>query len=214
MNGPSSTRTAWTPTIRDRRLTETSFPITVPSMSEHDIDDLPELREVDVLLSEAEVLSESCRFGLDQDAMALAFGDALSIMIELRVPRAPETEEEWKESLAAAMEGEALSSEEVFDGLRDRMDRFSVLLDRFRAHVRAREWNPALGLITDGGDDGLISWNRHAIAIEDDGLACTATIMDPHGLRTSFETTGTTVEGAALAALLDAHRRMHRIWRR
>lgn len=185
----------------------------MPDMHEHDIDDLPELREVDVLLTEAEALSEACRSGLTQDAMAEAFGDALSIMIELRVPRAPETEEEWKESLAAAMEGETLSSEEVFDGLRDRMDRFSVLLDRFRTHVRAREWGPALALMTTT-DDGLISWNRHAIDMEDDGLACTVTIVDPHGHRTSFETSGTTAEGAAVGALLDAHRRMHRIWRR
>lgn len=200
--------------VDDRRLTGTTFPTTMPDMREHDIDDLPELREVDVLLTEAASLSEASRSGLTQDAMAMAFGDALSIMIELRVPRAPETEEEWKESLATAMEGDTLSSEEVFDGLRDRMDRFSVLLDRFRAHVRAREWSPALALMTTSGEDGLISWNGHSIAIEDDGLACTATIVDPHGLRTSFETSGTTIEGAALAALLNAHQRMHRIWRR
>jgi hypothetical protein len=186
----------------------------MPDMHEHDIDDLPELREVDVLLAEAEALSEASRSGLTQDAMALAFGDALSIMIELRVPRAPETQEEWEETLASAMEGETFSTEEVFDGLRDRMDRFSILLDRFRAHVRAREWSPALALMTAAGEDGLISWNGHTIDIEDDGLVCTATVTDPDGRRTSFETSGTTVEGTALAALLDAHRRMHRIWKR
>lgn len=186
----------------------------MPDMHEQDTDDHPELKEVDVLLAEAEALSEASRSGLTQDAMAMAFGDALSIMIELRVPRAPETEEEWEESLASAMDGETFSTEEVFDGLRDRMDRFSILLDRFRAHVRAREWNPALSLMTTVEEDGLISWNGHAVAIEDDGLVCTATVTDPDGLGTSFETSGTTVEGAALAALLDAHRRMHRIWKR
>lgn len=186
----------------------------MPDMHEHDIDDLPDLREVDVLLAEAESLSEACRSGLTQDAMALAFGDALSIMIELRVPRAPETEEEWEECLASSMEGETFSTDEVFDGLRDRMDRFSMLLDRFRAHVRSREWTEALELMTASGESGLISWNRHAIAIEDDGLVCTATVTDPDGPNVSFETSGTTVEGAALAALLDAHRRMHRIWKR
>jgi len=174
----------------------------------------PELRSIDVLLVEAGGLSEGCREGLSDLAMAEAFGQALSIMLELRVPRMPDTEEEWAGILTDATEGPTASSEDVFKALEAHSRMFADTLKRYRETVNHHEWMRAVSMLLSNGEDRLISWNGHHVVLEDDGTRCTATVNAPDGSQTVHTMSATSEEGAALAMLLDIHRVDRGVWRR
>lgn len=176
--------------------------------------DMPDLRSIDVLLCEAESLSERYREGLSDQEMTESFEQALSIMLELRVPRMPETEEEWAGILKDAMDGPTASSEEVFAALTARSGLFANALKRYRESVNDHEWMRAVSMLLANGEDRLISWNGHHVVLEDDGTRCTATVNAPDGSQTVHTMSATSEEGAALAMLLDIHRVDREVWRR
>jgi hypothetical protein len=178
------------------------------------IDEAYDIRSIDMLLNEARTLSERCRHGLSDDRMAEAFEEALSIMLELRIPRMHETDEEWVDMLRDAMDGPTASSEEVFTNLSVHSGLFEEALKRYRAAVKNHEWMQAVSMLLVTGDGRLISWNGHDMALADDGTRCIASVTGPDGAEAVHSASATSEEGAALAMLLDLHRLEERIWKR
>jgi hypothetical protein len=179
----------------------------------HD-DGFPDLRDVDVLLGEAAALADACREGIDGDGLGRAYETALSIMLELRVPRMPESDDEWADVLRDAMDGPTFSSEEVYASLKAHGDRFERSLKAFRHAVGIHDWTTAEALLIGRHGEPLISWNDHTAEIAADQHRTTLVLKDGDGGCTTHVVEGTPSASTALAAMLTAHLECSAIWRR
>lgn len=98
--------------------------------------DYPNVRPIAEVVDEMLSIAARCE-EMTPDTMIAGemAGHALTLVLELRVPRMPDTPEELAEMMADAGEGPTYSSEETFERLRRHSDVFAQFLDRFRAMV-------------------------------------------------------------------------------
>lgn len=178
------------------------------------IDELPELREVDALISDARDLAQRCALDQPADQVAAMLESGLSIMLELRVPRMPEDPADLAFMLDAAMDGPTYSTEQVMEHLRTSGDAFSMYLDRFRRDVACESWTSAATMLLPSKSPGAPAWGGgpivNRIALTESGGGTVTLKRGDDSVECSSPIGGLAILGAVMLA----HAEWEVIWRR
>lgn len=124
-------------------------------------------------------LATRCETAIDDSGNAEMLNEALSLMLEIRVPRMPDTAAELQEMLAEAQNGPTFSSEEVWENLRRHSALFGAFLETYRQAISDGEWEMAVRMLLPHGHAGSPRWTGASIettVIQSNGLS-TATIV-------------------------------------
>jgi hypothetical protein len=174
-------------------------------------DDPTPLRSITALRSDISDLMTRCGSQTGHDTVRGIFDRALSALLEIRVPRMPDTAEELQAMIEEGRNGPTFSTEEVFAHLdRTRRD-FARFLKCYRADLAAGRWQRAAEALMPAPRGSGIVWEGGPYEMTIDGAD--AVIRDAG--------TGRTVSGrgclpgtAALCAVLAAHLEWPEIWKR
>lgn len=178
------------------------------------IDELPELREVDALVSDARDLAVRCAMDQPADQVAAMLESGLSIMLELRVPRMPDDPADLAAMLDAAIGGPTYSTEQVMEQIRASGDAFSMYLERFRRDVARESWTSAATALLPSKSPGAPTWGGgpilNRIALTENGGG---TVTLKRG-EDAVECTSPIGGLAILGAVMLAHAEWEIVWRR
>ena len=171
----------------------------------------PEVRPVHEVLLAMGRLGRRCATATADGTAAELFDEALSLMLELRVPRMPDTDAELEAMIDEGSNGPWLTSEEVFAGLRESADRFAAFLARYRGHVAAGRWEDAARALMPAPRGDGVTWEGGPYDLD----------VTDHGAAVVNAATGETAAGtgdgrgtAALSAVMAAHAAWPKAWRR
>lgn len=169
--------------------------------------DLPNVRPIPVVLSDMADIAAACGDPVDDADAAALFGRSLSLLLELRVPRMPDTEEELREMLASDGDAPSHSTEEAFRLLDAHRAIFTAFLERFRSLVAQGRWEDAAMQLMPQSEG--IAWKDASCTLVVEGRRAVVTRGD--GRRIQSSATG---RMSALAAIMQAHIAWPDIWRR
>jgi hypothetical protein len=162
----------------------------------------PEVRPIAEVLASMEAIRLRCGRPMSDDDRKRDFDDALGLLLELRIPRMPDTDEELAEMLLSSSDGPTYTTEEVFERLDAHQRTFSRYLSKYRAAVaegRLAEAARALLPAVDGG----IRWEAGPYAVDMSGEGARSTMRNGQGERVEGE--GVDDATALLAAIMAAH---------
>lgn len=144
--------------------------------------DFPELRSTAELLDAMKSLAERCAATVEKRDVATLLDEGLSLMLEIRVPRMPETEEELAEMLDTATDGPTYSTEEVMERMRESGAAFQAFLERYRADVDACIWTSAATRLLPSRTGGGPEWSGcrvvNRVELPEDGSGRTTLTRD------------------------------------
>lgn len=109
-----------------------------------------EIRSIESILLRMHDISESLKDDIPDDLIEKYFKETLSLMLEIRVPRMPETKEELRVLLEDAMSGESYSSEEVFRRLREHARSFNSWKEDYNQAVMSHDFKRAAKYLIKG----------------------------------------------------------------
>lgn len=168
-----------------------------------DLPDLPPVRPVAEVISEMRSIAAMCAHTAEATS-ADPFHRALSLILELRVPRMPETREELAEMLATRNDGPALDSEETFRQLRIHSAQFEAFLDQYRGALKRKNWEGAVALLAPPGNTGAPQWRGPASTISTNRAENDITATIEHG-DAQVHCTSRCMSLAMLGAIMTAH---------
>lgn len=145
-------------------------------MTNQDTQGYPDVRPIDAVVCDMETIAIAC----ENDAQlptADQFERALSLILELRVPRVPNTNEQLIDLLQQPDDEPSLDTKEVFRRLQIHANEFSVFLASYRAVISSSDWDAAVQHLTPTGISGAPAW---------EGAACRIQVR-PNGDRTIAE---------------------------
>lgn len=157
-------------------------------------------------------LVEKCETGAREDEKPAMFEEALSLMLEIRVPRMPDTEKELSRMLREAENGPTLTTEEVWANLDVHARRFQTWLCQYRHMIERRSWQEAANALAPSKTPGAPKWHgKQCRLLTSDGGEAEAAIIRGDN---KIEETAPEPELAVLGAVLRAHTEWYDIWRR
>jgi hypothetical protein len=117
------------------------------------------IRSIKEILDRMKEISQSLKDDISDDLVEKLFNESLSLMLEIRVPRMPETKEELKDILESSMSGETYSAEEVFIRIRKSAILFNAWKEEYSQAVESHNFEKAANLLLD--KERGPSWQRH-----------------------------------------------------
>lgn len=177
--------------------------------------DFPEIRSIPEILDAMMDLSRRATIVSDETEAAPLFNEALSLMLEIRVPRMPEDPAELQAILEKTQEDPTTyTMEEVERHLEEHRRAFTAHLERFERALSTRTWNTAASMLLPSGDMGAPAWGggpyRPTFRIADDGSG-EALIRNGDA---RVEAKAPIAGLAGLAAVMEAHIAWREIWAR
>lgn len=170
-------------------------------------DEAYDVRPEAEIMREMEAVAIECETGPseDRDDARKPFDRALRLMLEMRVPRMPETDAELAAMLDEARGGDTYTTEQVFEHLEASGRRFARLRAEYDLHLSSGSWLEAARMLLPADGDRLVGWNERfrvdvAGGTGDAGFTATAQLSDGLVACTS------PAEGTALlGAIMRAH---------
>lgn len=190
-------------------------------MNDHDAEDedggfdIPDVRPIGEIVALMRDLSDRAEAAVDDEGAADMFGEGLSLMLEIRVPREPDTDEELAAMLNDRMEeGPTFTMEEVEQHLMENRIAFTIFLERFDAAIASGVWNTAGTMLLPSKGSGAQEWGDGPyvpnVAMAADGSAVTTIRHGEAEVSGSSRIAGLSV----LAAVMKAHVEWKGIWLR
>lgn len=177
-------------------------------------DEMPELRSIPDLIEEMRVMAECCSNTLDPNMAKGIFEQCLSIMLEIRVPRMPETDEELAEMLASSESGPTFTTEEVIEHMRRGAKDFETFMEAFNRDIQGGFWTSAATRLLPSARGGGPQWSGDRIVnkveLADDGSGRTTLTKGASKVQCSAYIGGLSI----LGAIMLAHVEWHSIWKR
>jgi predicted transcriptional regulator len=174
----------------------------------------PELRSLDELLDAMRGLAEACSTTTEPEQARALFDEGLSMMLEIRVPRMPETEEELAAMLAEARDGPTFTTEEVMERMEASGAAFQTFLGRYRADVEGGVWTSAATRLLPSRTSGGPEWSGgrvvNKVELAEDGSGRTTLTRDGSKVTCAARIGGLSILGAVMLA----HVEWHSVWKR
>jgi len=142
-------------------------------------DGIQDVRAVAEVKAEMLAIADRCEGHDPEDRdLGMMAERGLSLVLELRVPRMPDSDEELAAMLARSEDGPTYSSDEVFERLREHSATFGRFLARFRTMVAEGDLEGAARCLGPEGGEGSLEWRgpQASIGIEREGSVATATV--------------------------------------
>jgi hypothetical protein len=119
----------------------------------------PDVRPVREIREIMRGMADDCEGGAVADVPEV-FRQALSLMLEMRVPRMPDTEDDLRRMLddAVADTRPGMSGEDVMAEMREHGVVFQRFLADYREALSVEDWAQAAEMLTPGNDYGAVSW--------------------------------------------------------
>jgi len=177
--------------------------------------ELPEVRSVPEVLDAMMDLSRRSTVTTDESEAPALFNEAVSLMLEIRVPRMPEDPAELQAMLDESREDRTTyTMEEVERHLEEHGSAFTAHLERFDEALASRSWNTAAAMLLPSRDIGAPTWGggsyRPTIRIAEDGSG-EALIRNGEA---RVEAKAPVAGLAVVAAVMEAHIAWKGIWLR
>lgn len=185
--------------------------------SDDTMDDIgfPDVRSVPEVLDAMMDLSRRATIATDESEAAPLFNEAVSLMLEIRVPRMPDDPAELQAMIEESRDDTTTyTMEEVERHLEEHGRAFTAHLDRFERMLAAKAWNTAATMLLPSDDIGAPAWSggpyRPTLRIADDGSG-EALIRNGDA---KVEAKAPIAGLSMLAAVMEAHIAWKGIWQR
>lgn len=180
----------------------------------HEDGGFPAVRSERDVLAAMRLLAQRCGEATSSTDPRPFFEEGLSLMLEIRVPRMPDTDEELAAMIDEAHEGPFLSADEAFERLREHSASFEAWLKHHRDLVDRGAWNCAGSGLAPSHDPGSPRWHGTPclLSIRMDGEGGGSAVMRHDGA--TVEASSPIAGLAMLGAIMLAHDAWHEVWRR
>lgn len=177
-------------------------------------DDLPGVRPIAEIKHAMADIAARCHDVDDDVAAAAIFEEALRLMLEIRIPRMPDTQDELADILRRSSEDAGgVDSTMAFDTIRKQGREFSVFLEEFRHAVAIRRWEDATNLLLPLPEERGIRWNDMKPTMRTEADGSRAIIECDDGEPRTIVAHGRPGT-SGLAAIMEAHLLWDDVWRR
>lgn len=178
-----------------------------------DDDDLPDVRPIPAVRRDMLEIVGRCAAGMDDAQMATTLERALSLMLEIRVPRMPGSAEELRLMLVHDEDDDlAMSTDEVFTRLERHRQEFALYMETYREGIAQGDWLATARMLMPATSARGVQWGGGTYVLEIVSNN-NAIITRTEGAKSRLvESRGKGRGAAALAAIMTAHCEWRGIW--
>lgn len=174
-----------------------------------------DVRPVRKVMQELEDIRTQASFYCQPVRVTKLISQTLTLLLELRVPRVPESDQELAEMLRKAEIEETITHEEFKRQSAEHYKDFGKKHREFLKANREENWSDALDMLMPG--NGLLNWNgidAEMICVEGSINAEIRRVDRGEEMNAYVEGHGTCTALAMMSAIINAHIEWHDIWKR